>query len=380
MNIYLPTYEDCIEICKYHNNFNFFESKFIIDNFFISVFNYRLVSADMLIKPLPNSDISAEELRGITFVFNLDGSLYKRYLLLNKFFNLNQTPCSSYDVVKNLSIKEITYKEDGSIISFIRLPNDRILAKSKGSFDSEQAIAAQEIYEKDKILQNFVNFFISTDCVPVFEFCSPKNRIVVNYLKTELILIKLRNNITGDYIDIKSPDIVISKAKFIDDSLDELITKCKTDTGYEGFVIQFTNDKLIKLKLQEYIDLHHLHTEDLHKEDSLIKLILEEKIDDILCRLDENDERRNHIIELIEIINKSIIRQVKKAELLLSKYESDIKQFALRYKKEEMFYIVMRFINNKTDIIESVKEKILKDTKFLMSARKWIKDEKENGN
>jgi hypothetical protein len=66
---------------------------------------------------------------------------------MNKFFNLNQTECSSYELVKEEKIKGIAYKEDGSIISFIKLPNNKILAKSKTSFESEQAIEAQKIYD-----------------------------------------------------------------------------------------------------------------------------------------------------------------------------------------------------------------------------------------
>jgi hypothetical protein len=53
-------------------------------------------------------------MRGICFIFNTDGSLFKRFLLLEKFFNLNQVPESMYSIVKDYKIKAISNKEDGS--------------------------------------------------------------------------------------------------------------------------------------------------------------------------------------------------------------------------------------------------------------------------
>jgi hypothetical protein len=146
MKRYLPTYEDCVKICEENDNLIFFEKKYVIDNYKISCFNYRLADLNHFMNPIKdNININAFELRGITFIFNEDGSLYKRYLLLDKFFNLNQTEISLYDKVKDLEIESIYVKEDGSLITFIKLPNDRIVCKSKMSFDSTQAIHSMEL-------------------------------------------------------------------------------------------------------------------------------------------------------------------------------------------------------------------------------------------
>ena len=124
---YLPTYEDCVEMCKREDS-PFYESKFTIDGYPISVFNYRLAQYSDFTSPLPsNPDVTAYEMRGLTFVFNKDGSIFKRFLLLEKFFNLNQVPESMYSVVKNYKIKFVNNKEDGSIASYIQLPNGRVV-------------------------------------------------------------------------------------------------------------------------------------------------------------------------------------------------------------------------------------------------------------
>ena len=119
---YLPNYEDCVEMCA-KEDAAFYESKFVIDGYNISVFNYRLAQYKDFVTPLENKpDVKAYEMRGLTFVFNEDGSLFRRFLLLEKFFNLNQVPEAMYSIVKDYKIKFINNKEDGSIASFIKLP------------------------------------------------------------------------------------------------------------------------------------------------------------------------------------------------------------------------------------------------------------------
>ena len=43
---FLPTYEQCRQICDANDNFIFFECKHIVDGYNISIFNYRLAMPD----------------------------------------------------------------------------------------------------------------------------------------------------------------------------------------------------------------------------------------------------------------------------------------------------------------------------------------------
>ena len=76
MNYILLTYEECKLICDTHNNFIFYETVHYIDNFKICIFNYRLASPLIFETPVENTDLKAHEMRGSTFVFNTDVSLY----------------------------------------------------------------------------------------------------------------------------------------------------------------------------------------------------------------------------------------------------------------------------------------------------------------
>src|ERR1022692_3788022 len=123
----IPSYEECLEICAKPES-SFYETKFVLEGYSISLFNYRMAQYKDFVTPLESKpEIKAYELRGLCFVFDKDGSLFNRYILLEKFFNLNQVPESMYSVVKDYKIKYINNKEDGSIASFIKLPNGSVI-------------------------------------------------------------------------------------------------------------------------------------------------------------------------------------------------------------------------------------------------------------
>jgi T4 RnlA family RNA ligase len=381
MKYFIPTYNECREICDANDNFLFYESKSVIDNFNISIFNYRLSQYSDFVNPVKsNKRLKAFELRGLTFIFNQDGSLYKRYLLLDKFFNVEQTPCSTYSVVKDYKIKNIYNKEDGSIASFVRLPNGKVLGRSKTSFQSDQAIEIQKIYEKDGQIKQFVDFCMDEDIVPIFEFVSPQNRIVVPYANTELILLRMRDNKTGEYLNINDfahkLDGISVAASDEGKTLEDLINLKNVIEGKEGWIIQFENGKMVKLKTQWYIDRHRLFTEDLNRENTLIALIVDETIDDVLAQLEE-PTKKAEIEKTIEIVNKEIAHMSHSVDELMVNYKGDRKDFAIKYNKHPMFSIAMGIINGK-DKVDLIKQRIKIDTKNLMQARDWFKKAKEN--
>jgi len=279
----LLTYEQAKAITEENGDFLFYESVFEIDGFKISIFNYRFAQFDNFMNPLSNDKtINALEMRGLTFVFNKDGSLYKRHLMLSKFFNLNQVPDSMYDVVKDYTIDTIMNKEDGSLIGFVRLPDGKVLARTKMSFESDQAIVANNIYENNQQVRKLVDWGLDNDKAFFFEYVSFNNRIVLDYKVTELILINGRDNNTGKSFKIDTiNNFGVTSCKFESIStLDDLIESTKTKMYKEGVVVKFTNDYMIKIKTQWYCDIHHLNFGVASRENDIIRLTLEEEIDD----------------------------------------------------------------------------------------------------
>lgn len=374
MNYYLPTYEECVKICEEKGDLKFYEVKTELDGYPVSMFNYRILQyGDFFEKDSNGKEIKNYlELRGICFVFNKDGSLFKRYILLDKFFNIDQTPCSMYSIVKNLEIDNVYIKEDGSIVNFIATP-EKIYAKSKMSFVSEQSKEVQDLFDADVVLQNFVRSMLEKDIMPVFEFVSPRNRIVLQYDKTELILLRLRCNKTGEYFkleDFNTTGIKTAISVGIK-TLDELIALKGEIKDIEGWIVQFTNGKMVKVKGEHYCALHGVLTESLNRENDIITLILDNKIDDVLGQLAENDSRRINVNQIIEIVNFEMNKLKNDTSDLLKHFNGIKKDFAITYNKNKNFPLAMSKINGK-DLLKNIELQIRKETHHLVEARKWL--------
>ena len=362
MSFYLPSYQQCQEICERSSGL-FYETVYSYDGYKISIFNYRLSTYKDFVEH------KAFELRGLTFVFNQDGAVFNRYLLMEKFFNLNENESVLYDHLKYKKLTSVYLKEDGSIISFIKLPNGKVIAKSKNSIESEQAIQAQEIYESDLKLKDFVDYCLSQNLCPIFELVGPKNRIVVKYDTTQLILLRLRNNHTGLYLPIN--EIEISKPLNFSFSLGDLISLKDELVSIEGWIVEFEDGQKIKIKTNWYLSLHKIFTDYSNREDYLIDSVVEEKIDDILSVLDYGSENRL----FVEWVMEKTIRKMKiisdGVDELLLNYSGDRKTFAVKFKDHKYFPITIQVISGK-DKLSLIKEFIKKETYRLSDARKWL--------
>ncbi len=320
----IPSYEEALELCSLKDS-PFYESKMVVDGYPVSVFNYRLAQYKDFSNPIPEKpELKGYEMRGLTFVFNKDGSIFDRYVLLEKFFNLNQVPDSLYSVVKNYKIKFINNKEDGSIASFVKLPNGKVVGKSKMGFDNDQADGINRVYKTNPEVKSLVDWALNNNIVPIFEYVAPNNRIVLRYPSEELILLRLRDNKTGKHIDIRNHlDKVgsVRVAPFEDEikDLDHLIELNATQVDKEGSIVtcedEFGRDFFFKLKTPWYCERHGLLTEDLYRENIIIGYILDDKIDDILGQVPEDEkEAHERINKIIVIVKRAINDKVSEIE------------------------------------------------------------------
>jgi T4 RnlA family RNA ligase len=370
-------------MCDVHDNLIFHESKHVVDGYDISIFNYRLAQFSNFVDPLGNgSEVTAYELRGLTFVWNKDGSLFDRFLLLDKFFNIDQTPCSLLSVVKNWEIDRIFNKEDGSIASFVKLPNGKVFGKSKASFISDQAIGSQKIYDNDENIRRVVNYFLDNDIAPVFEYVSPDNKIVLSYRDTKLILLQLRDNKTGEYLRIEDYSHILDGVSIVPEefhTLEELLELKETVVDKEGWVIQFKNGKMVKLKTVWYFNLHSLFTEELERENLILNMIFEDTIDDALSLLGEDvtsTEKKKSISEIIDIVNFRIGLMVHDVERLLEDFDGDKKTFSLNHIKNPLFSFAIGVVNGR-DLVEMITRFFHRKTSHLKDAQKWLDESRE---
>ena len=359
---HLPNYIECLDICQKSDGL-FYESKSNIDGYNVSMFNYRLATYNDFVT------YGGFELRGLTFVFNLDGSVYKRFLLMEKFFNINENESTLFHFVKDKKVNSVYLKEDGSIISFIELPNGKIVAKSKMSFESEQAVMAQNLFETNLKINEFVKDCLSKDLSAVFEYVGPMNRVVVKYDNSDLILLSLRDNKSGEYLSIDGYDL--SKPMTFKFSLNDLMSLKTSLEGIEGWIVEFVDGQKVKLKTDWYFSLHKIYTDYSNREDHLIDMILDEKIDDVLSVLEYGSENRKFVELVLDTTNRKLLEMSNEVDKLLSNYTGDKKSFALEYNKHKLFGVMAQVISGK-DKMEVIKLLIKKKTYRLSGAREWL--------
>ena len=377
---FIPSYDEAVAICQ--RNPVFYETKHKVNGYDVSVFNYRLATYDDF------RSENAFEMRGLTFVFNSDGTLYKRFLGLHKFFNVNETEITQAHDIKDYEVINVSNKLDGSMITFIELPNGEIVAKTKNAFDADQAIRAKKIYDDDPIIRSFVKEQISRGHCVFFEYTSPLNRIVIKYSVSSLSLTKIRDGLTGEYLFSESVPEGLKMAEnetFEFTSLDDLMKTYETLENKEGSVITFRkpdgDQLLVKVKTADYFAKHHIMTEFIYQENVIVEMILNETIDDMLSLI-EDAETRERINGLIKITQKKFREEVERAQKFVDIYLEDptvpAKDLYAKYRKCPGFADALYVINRLRDgeepntLEEIIKKRLLKQTYRLMEARAWL--------
>lgn len=376
------TRDFCKELASKSDVFYCTES--IKEQYKVEIYNYRLASYNDF------NDNNAFELRGITFV-NYNG-VWERFLSLEKFFNVNQCEAWSENILKTKKIQSVQNKEDGSLIQFIPFLIDgveselKFYAKSKMTFDSDQAKMAQELFDCNENLRKLIQNSFKDRYTIIFELVSPKNQIVLSYDTTELRVLQIRNLDTGEYLKWDRESISFIESKGIKCaaqqeliSIDVLLNLKTTMRAIEGWVITFEDGMKAKIKTDEYLALHGLFT-NVTRENVLIEIILNDEIDDVIGRA--QGEKLDFILEITEKVQHKFNHLVQEYKELRRKYfqdfEEDRKKFAMKHSKDKLFNGVMKELKTSFKDIEEIAEKrvkeyILKETSSLTAAQNWIK-------
>jgi len=171
-----------------------------------------------------------------------------------KFWNYEEnqhTPTKDFEVFE---------KMDGSLIIVFYVWGMWIAA-SRGSFTSDQAIAAQKLVNK----MNYSAFNIGATYL--FEYTSPTNRIVVDYGSEEKLTllggIDTESGFEAPYpiLEYTSTIARCDLVKKYDGIKDFDVLKTMVADDAEGFVIRFSNGDRMKVKGEEYFRLHKIMTE-----------------------------------------------------------------------------------------------------------------------
>lgn len=258
------------------------------------------------------------ECRGL--IFAPDGTILARRF--HKFFNAGErADILLQDVANKMATMDyvIMEKLDGSMISPI--PRVDIRSSNEVQFRlgtkmgiTDVALQAEAWLVGKKNYVEFINYCLSVGLTPIFEWCSSQQRIVLEYAEDNLILTAMRYNVHGTYFTYEEMEryartFNIPLVKTLDKSL--TIDQVKNLTDSEGIVIRFDDGHMVKVKSDWYCKIHKVK-DDVCSESKVLDLIINEKIDDVLPILMDEDKAR------VEAYRRSVSNSVKKFSVALT--------------------------------------------------------------
>lgn len=293
----------------------------------------------------------AVECRGITF--NKDGTIVSR--TLHKFFNVDQCEATRADKIDWSMVERVMDKRDGSMVHPV-LDNDKVRMKTKKTFDSLPAQKAQEFIEENVKYKNFCYDLLSMDQTPVFEITTPKCRIVLPYEEDEVVLLHIRNNVTGEYVPKWQLEDIANyyDVSLVDGGLPygvkspyQLMDYVQDLEGVEGFVLQFLNGDMVKLKTPWYMEMHDAIS--YNRERDIAKMVLNETIDDHKSYLRELGYSLDRVEEIESTIVNDLIAIEYEVNRVIKEYgHLNQKDFAVKFKdSHKLFSLLMKAFNGK---------------------------------
>lgn len=267
-------------------------------------------------------DSVVREARGIKF--DLEGNVIARPFA--KFFNLGEYP----EEHKKYDFKEAVLQEklDGSMIHPLWVNNSLRLCTMAGITDV--SIQCENETSLNESQLNKLESLVKQGITPILEYTSPKNRIVVKYDKPSLTLLALRDNYTGEFLDLEHYSALLSlpTPKVYTQITVEEIKEWKNK---EGVVAVFPNGYRIKLKCADYV-LKHKTKDALRNEKDALEFILNGELDDLSSLLGPEDYSR--LLDYRDQVFKGMQNTLNKVDTVVNEYKSlnDRKQIALNLK------------------------------------------------
>lgn len=236
------------------------------------------------------------ECRGI--IFDKSGKLISRRL--HKFFNVGEKPETLEHVIDIKQPHVILEKLDGSMATPLWLNDHFRLATKMGI--TEVSMSAEVFVARHPHYYKFFEHCRQNNVTPIFEYCSDRHQIVVSHPVDRLVLIAVRDTITGTYHSYDSMielggqfniEVVRTYPGSVD-SMKSLISSVKEETEGEGWIIRFDNGHMVKMKNDAYLRMHRA-IDNLRFERNLVDIILNNNLDDIKGRLP--DHKRDRVIK-----------------------------------------------------------------------------------
>ena len=261
------------------------------------------------------------ELRGITFD-EISGEIIS--LPLHKFLNINQSPETQWDLLKDQ--EGVVYeKMDGSLIHFFFWKGE-LRAATRMSCETIQAKKALALAEKLGITDIIISE-IKNGYTPIFELVAPNNQVVVRYPRSRLVYLNSRNRKTGEYC--LNPQYQDRAQKF-NFSFREIFSHLDKEE-FEGYVCHLENGLWVKCKCSWYLDRHRVVDAFMKPVYTLYGVVYQGVMDDLIAYAPEQFKAK-----LRAIYTEAQLDFLKEQERILT-LSKEIKKVA-NNRKEYVYY------------------------------------------
>lgn len=258
-----------------------------------------------------------------------------------KIWNDTEVP-ELFKSKSKLPIVKIEDKVDGSLGILFKYKGD-IFINTRGSFTSDQAIKAKEIWNSK---YSHLNSKIKEGETHLFEIIYKDNKIVLDYEFEDLVYLTSYNNNNGEEFEFEH--WCYRKVEKYNSELKD-IEKIRNSNGgelREGWVVTFDDGSKFKIKTLEYMILHksisNLSTTAIWEAvqlDPNVKSLIESVPDEYY------DTIREHVKNLITSYNQKIQDAMKLLDSI-DPFSSD-KQIFLEYGDHPDFWLMTQIRKNK---------------------------------
>jgi len=365
-----------------------------------TVINYNVMMADTFPDVIASNDLRSNhdhyevenlharlrrECRGIIFD-TATGDIIRRPF--HKFFNVNEreeTQDHRIDLSRPHAILE---KLDGSMIAPFIVNGEMIWGTKMGATDVAKPV--------EEFVDNHFDYFdmamqvIDKNLTPIFEWCSRKQRIVLDYKDDQLVLTAIRNMVTGEYLSQEelqeygeAYNIPVVHAYGPRTDMKAFIDYVAGLEDLEGFVVRFDDGHMLKLKCDWYLQIHRAK-EAILQDRNIVELILDDKLDDVKAHLPQEDRDRLALFEYE--INTAILDRVYTVynDITACREEGiDRKTFALEHApKYDQFTCALVFKNFDhctlndsklfADVRNTIRNNLTKNAKYEAIRDAWF--------
>jgi RNA ligase len=302
-------------------------------------------------------------------------------LPLHKFFNVGERAETQIGAIDWSKVVRVMDKRDGSLIS-TTIVDGAIRLKSKKSFDSDVAKAAQQLYDSRPNFAALSKRLLDLNATAIFEYTAPDARIVLHYPEAELTLLHVRDHAFGTYWSEEELRLLATEFQlklvdhveefWIDDgegsvffAAAPMLKAAEQRENIEGWIVQFENGDMVKVKTKWYLNLHRVMT--FLRERDIAEAVLDETVDDLKSQLAGEGIDISEILQ----IERQVVAELNVARSWVEKIiaadgNMTRKDFALLYKQSHdsngWFGLLMtRYSGKEPDYKKWYTNNVLKD-------------------